>query len=35
MSSDKVQLKMQKCKNYIDSVLFKLKEDKPGLNRLK
>ena len=35
MSNDKVQLKMLKCKNYIDSVLFKLKEDKPGLNWLK
>ena len=35
MSNDKVQLKMLKCKNYINSVLFKLKEDKPGLNWLK
>ena len=35
MSNDKLQLKMLKCKNYIDSVLFKLKEDKPGLNWLK
>ena len=35
MSNDKVQLKMLKCKNNIDSVLFKLKEDKPGLNWLK
>ena len=32
MSNDKVQLKLLKCKNYIDSVLFKLKEDKQGLN---
>ena len=35
MSNDKVQLKMPKCKKYIDSALFKLKEDKPGLNWLK
>ena len=35
MFNDKVQLKMPKCKNFIDSFFFKLKEDKPGLNWLK
>ena len=35
MSNDKVQLRMLKCKNYTDLVLFKLNEDKPGLNWLK